>query len=74
MKQVFWNLATNALKAMPGGGTLAIRVAAVEEDRVEIAFADQGKGMDEREVEPTSSPSGDRSTRAPGWVRPSSIA
>ena len=51
MKQVFWNLATNALKAMPGGGTLAIRVAAVEEDRVEIAFADQGKGMDEREVE-----------------------
>jgi len=51
MKQVFWNLATNALKAMRGGGTLAIRVAAVEQDRVEIAFADQGKGMDEREVE-----------------------
>jgi two-component system sensor histidine kinase PilS (NtrC family) len=51
MKQVFWNLATNALKAMPRGGTLAIRVAAAGDDRVEIAFADQGKGMDEREVE-----------------------
>src|SRR6185295_367439 len=51
LKQVFWNLATNALKAMPEGGTLAIGVAAAGEDRVEIAFADQGKGMDEREVE-----------------------
>ena len=51
MKQVFWNLATNALKAMPGGGTLSIRLAAAGQDRVEIAFADQGKGMDEREVE-----------------------
>jgi two-component system sensor histidine kinase PilS (NtrC family) len=51
MKQVFWNLATNALKAMPGGGTLAIRVAPAGEDRVEVVFTDQGKGMDEREVE-----------------------
>jgi two-component system sensor histidine kinase PilS (NtrC family) len=51
MKQVFWNLATNALKAMPSGGTLAIGVAACDAERVEVVFADQGKGMDEREVE-----------------------
>jgi len=51
MKQVFWNLATNALKAMPGGGTLAIHVGASAPDGVEIVFSDQGKGMDEREVE-----------------------
>jgi two-component system sensor histidine kinase PilS (NtrC family) len=51
MKQVFWNLATNALKAMPGGGTLAIRVGASDPNVVEIVFSDQGKGMDEREVE-----------------------
>jgi two-component system sensor histidine kinase PilS (NtrC family) len=51
MKQVFWNLATNALKAMPQGGTLTICVAAQGEERVEVVFADQGKGMDDREVE-----------------------
>jgi two-component system sensor histidine kinase PilS (NtrC family) len=51
MKQVFWNLATNALKAMPHGGTLTIGVAEGEADRVEVVFTDQGKGMDEREVE-----------------------
>ncbi len=37
MKQVFWNLATNALKAMPRGGTLGIgdqREARMRRDRV----------------------------------------
>jgi len=50
MKQVFWNLATNALKAMPQGGTLSIGVevpGAGEE--VRIRFADQGVGMDENQ-------------------------
>ena len=52
VKQVFWNLATNALKAMPDGGTL--RLAARVSDggeRIEISFADEGGGMDERETE-----------------------
>ena len=52
MKQVFWNLATNALKAMPGGGTLSICVELHDSGtRMEIGFTDQGTGMDERQLE-----------------------
>jgi two-component system, NtrC family, sensor histidine kinase PilS len=51
LRQVFWNLATNALKAMPDGGTLSLTVAPVEDSaQVEIVFADEGVGMDDREV------------------------
>ena len=50
MKQVFWNLATNALKAMPDGGTLSIEAAWSADDRhVEVGFIDQGVGMDEEQ-------------------------
>lgn len=49
LKQVFWNLATNALKAMPSGGALTIAVAAdARADEIEVAFTDEGIGMDER--------------------------
>ena len=48
LKQIFWNLATNALKAMPRGGTLAIDVHwAGHGEQVELRFADSGVGMDE---------------------------
>ena len=50
MKQVFWNLATNGLKAMTQGGVLRIRLSA-SAGRVEIAFADEGIGMSDQEVE-----------------------
>jgi two-component system sensor histidine kinase PilS (NtrC family) len=46
LKQVCWNLAINALKAMPEGGTLAIRVAMRDEGRrLTISFSDEGQGM-----------------------------
>jgi two-component system sensor histidine kinase PilS (NtrC family) len=47
MKQVVWNLSTNALKAMPRGGALTISVEG-ERDAVRLAFTDEGVGMDER--------------------------
>jgi two-component system sensor histidine kinase PilS (NtrC family) len=52
LKQVFWNLATNALKAMPG---LTVRWAAAEAPDepgdVEVTFTDDGVGMDEQQRE-----------------------
>ncbi len=46
MRQVFWNLASNALKAMPDGGTLSIQVEGHGGDEVLVAFRDEGHGMD----------------------------
>jgi two-component system sensor histidine kinase PilS (NtrC family) len=49
MKQVFWNLSTNALKAMPAGGALAISIESdPARNEVAVEFADEGVGMDER--------------------------
>jgi two-component system sensor histidine kinase PilS (NtrC family) len=44
LKQVFWNLAQNAVRAMPGGGELIIKVRKGNEDS-QIIFEDNGIGM-----------------------------
>jgi signal transduction histidine kinase len=46
---VFWNLCNNALRAMPEGGTLSVRLEA-SADWVEISIRDTGIGLDPREV------------------------
>ena len=50
MKQVFWNLAKNALRAMPEGGTLTASARLTEPGQAEVVFADTGVGMSDDEV------------------------
>ncbi len=50
IKQVFWNLCDNAMRAMPAGGTLSV---ALEKDAhwVRVRFRDTGIGFDGRQAE-----------------------
>jgi two-component system sensor histidine kinase PilS (NtrC family) len=50
-KQVFWNLARNALKAMPEGGVLSVDFLMDGKERLRLRFADTGKGMTAEEQE-----------------------
>ncbi len=51
LKQVFWNLARNALQAMPQGGTLRAKLEKNSNNRLHIAFSDTGRGMSPDQVE-----------------------
>ena len=51
LKQVFWNLARNALQAMPQGGTLRATLDRNSNNRLRIAFSDTGRGMSADQVE-----------------------
>jgi two-component system sensor histidine kinase PilS (NtrC family) len=51
LKQVFWNLARNALQAMPEGGTLSATLEKNSDNRLRIAFTDTGRGMSHEQVE-----------------------
>src|SRR3954466_14644835 len=50
MKQVFWNLSENAMRAMPHGGTLTVRLHGLD-DRWIVGFADTGVGISPHHAE-----------------------
>ncbi|MGH9764833.1 MAG: two-component system sensor histidine kinase NtrB, partial [Blastocatellia bacterium] len=62
LRQVFWNLARNAIQAMPSGGELSVSLSARPGQEVAITFRDNGDGMSreqrDRLFEPFNSSTG----------------
>ncbi len=50
LKQVFWNFGSNAVRAMPQGGTLRVSLEKHQDDW-QISFADTGTGMTPQQTE-----------------------
>ena len=55
MKQVFWNFCENAVRAMPKGGTLTVRIEEIDGEW-QFSFADTGPGMSPQMVEKVFEP------------------
>ncbi|HEX8152315.1 MAG TPA: ATP-binding protein, partial [Thermoanaerobaculia bacterium] len=50
IRQVFWNLARNAVQAMPNGGILTVHTA-LHDGAYEIVFTDSGRGMSSSDLQ-----------------------
>jgi two-component system sensor histidine kinase PilS (NtrC family) len=56
MRQVFWNICDNSLKAMPEGGTLTVEVEEGNSQDVRIVLSDTGVGLSEVQLEKVFEP------------------
>jgi len=66
LKQIFWNLARNAMFAMSDGGTLNIETEKIAPNRVRIVFSDTGCGMSPEQVERLFEPFSNSTTGGTG--------
>ena len=66
LKQIFWNLARNAINAMPDGGRLKIRLERIPNKKVRIGFEDTGAGMSPEQVEQLFEPFSNSTTGGTG--------
>jgi two-component system sensor histidine kinase PilS (NtrC family) len=56
LKQVFWNICNNALRAMPSGGALTVGLRPGQAELWQITFADTGVGMTRQQLEKVFEP------------------
>lgn len=66
LKQIFWNLARNAIQAMETGGTLAVKLQELNGERIRIVFKDTGSGMSAKQVEQLFEPFSNSTTGGTG--------
>jgi two-component system sensor histidine kinase PilS (NtrC family) len=65
IRQVFWNLARNAIQAMPGGGQLTVSLGRTSKG-IEVVFEDTGSGMSSEDIEAFFQPYVSGSARGTG--------
>ena len=66
LKQIFWNLARNAIQAMPNGGQLRVGLEVIPNNRIRIIFEDSGCGMSQEQVEQLFEPFANSTTGGTG--------
>jgi two-component system, NtrC family, sensor kinase len=64
LRQIFLNLITNAVQAMPNGGELRLRTAPLLDGRIRLEFSDTGVGIPQEHLKDIFNPF--FTTKAPG--------